>query len=112
MEEDVGKAPGDAAAPPGRLLQLPKELQLIIWEFALIEPDAVPFFTTETMERRDTKNSSDKKCLRWNTPSLLQVCHSCRVEGISIFYSNNLFVLRHEQALARTQARRPDLLSE
>lgn len=99
MQQVVGNAREDAEPRPDGLLQLPKELQLIIWEFTLIEPDTVPFFTRKTTEDTRLDDTSGTKGLRWNIPSLLQVCRSCRVEGTPIFYSNNLFVLRHERSL-------------
>lgn len=94
-----------------RLLQLPKELQLTIWEFVLLEPDPISFFETKAIteeieqgkvSRRPSDPGKALK-LKWYTPSLLQTCHACRVEGASILYSGNTFVLRHESTLSAYQ---------
>lgn len=79
---------------PSRLLQLPKELQLVIWEFSLAECEPVPFFIVESLQ--DATNSYDQsnKGLRWYIPPLLQTCHSCRIEGTPVFYTTNTFILR------------------
>lgn len=78
---------------PSRLLQLPKELQLVIWEFTLAESDAIPFFTTESSQDATDSNNRSSKRLRWYTPPLLQTCHFCRIEGTPVFYTINTFIL-------------------
>ena len=84
-----------------RLLQLPKELLLTIWEFTLAESNPIPFLETQQFDKNDLaiNNSRTASRWRWYTPPLLQVCQTCRVEGLPVFYSNNTFVLRHEPVL-------------
>jgi hypothetical protein len=81
-----------------RLLQLPKELLLTIWEFTLAESNSVPFFETHSSNKDEPAGNSNRTILRWRryTPPLLQACHICRVEGVPVFYANNTFILRHE----------------
>jgi hypothetical protein len=80
------------------LLQLPKELQLTIWEFALAEQDPIPFFTTKSHKTADQSENRNRgrKRLRWYIPPLLQTCHTCRIEGIPVFYTSNMFILQHK----------------
>lgn len=90
------------------LLQLPKELQLTIWEFVLVDLAPIPFFTTAIAEKVDNSivshpDSDHVKRLKWYTPPLLQACHSCRAEGTPIFYSNNTFILQHEPTFSAYQ---------
>lgn len=81
---------------PSLLLNLPKELQLTIWEYVLIEPEPIPFFEVQSIAVSDNPVQACplQHRLRWTVPALLQTCHSARVEGIRIFYSNNTFVLQ------------------
>ncbi|KAM0718591.1 hypothetical protein Q7P37_005661 [Cladosporium fusiforme] len=80
------------------LLLLPKELQLTIWEYVLIEPGPIPFFDVDcTSNPDDTIHRKDR--LRWTVPALLQTCRSSRIEGIPIYYSRNTFVIRHDSFL-------------
>ena len=98
MQEN-GRSPDDQAAysPSSRLLQLPKELQLSIWELALAEQDHIPFFTTEPSQDEIRRfGSRSKKRIRWYIPPLLQTCRTCRIEGAPVLYASNLFILRHE----------------
>jgi hypothetical protein len=86
-----------ANSPHSRLLQLPKELQLNIWEYALAEHDPIPFFTTKAPQITDnSRRRSGPETLRWYTPPLLQTCRTCRIEGLPAFYASNTFILQHE----------------
>lgn len=85
-----------ANSPRSRLLQLPKELQLNIWEYALAEQDPIPFFTTESPHIRGNSRRLGPKTLRWYIPPLLQTCQTCRIEGLPAFYASNIFILEHE----------------
>jgi hypothetical protein len=78
-----------------RLLQLPKELQLSIWEFALAEHDPIPFFATDETQIKDHPRSSINRRLKWYIPPLLQTCRTFRIEGLPVFYSSNIFILQH-----------------
>lgn len=85
--------------PQSSLLRLPKELQLTIWEFALIEDHPIPLFHRrpglDTKEQ--TRQPSDS--LQWNVPALLQTCQSIRAESTPIYYSNNTFILQDDLVL-------------
>jgi hypothetical protein len=83
-------------SPRSRLLQLPKELQLNIWEYALAERDPIPFFTTTSPHIAGNSRRSGPKTLRWYIPPLLQTCRTCRIEGLPAFYASNIFILQHE----------------
>jgi len=85
-----------ANSPRSRLLQLPKELQLNIWEYALAEQDPIPFFTTGSPQTTGNPRRSRSKTLRWYIPPLLQTCRTCRIEGLPVFYASNIFILEHE----------------
>ena len=85
-----------SSSPRSRLLQLPKELQSNIWEYALIEQDPIPFFTTGSPHTPGNSRRSCPKTLRWYIPPLLQTCRTCRIEGLPVFYASNLFILEHE----------------
>jgi hypothetical protein len=86
-----------ANSPHSRLLQLPKELQLNIWEYALAEHDPIPFFTPSSPQiPGNSRRRSGPKTLRWYIPPLLQTCRTCRIEGLPAFYASNLFILQHE----------------
>lgn len=85
-----------ANSPQSRLLQLPKELQLNIWEYALAEQDPIPFFTTGSPQTTGDPRRSRSKTLRWYIPPLLQTCRTCRIEGLPVFYASNIFILEHE----------------
>jgi hypothetical protein len=78
-----------------RLLQLPKELQLTIWEFALIESAPIPFFFARPSRTGRSSFSRPNRTLKWRVPPLLQTCHSIRIESIPIFYPSNMFILKH-----------------
>jgi len=87
----------EANSPRSRLLQLPKELQLNIWEFALAEHDPIPFFTTGSSQITGSNpRRSRPKTLRWYIPPLLQTCRTCRIEGLPAFYASNIFILQHQ----------------
>jgi hypothetical protein len=84
-----------------RLLQLPKELQLNIWEYALAEQDPIPFFTAGSSQitggnPRRSGSPKIRGTLRWYIPPLLQTCRTCRIEGLPVFYASNTFILQHE----------------
>ena len=85
-----------SSSPRSRLLQLPKELQLNIWEYALTEQDPIPFFTTGSPHTPGNPRRSRPKTLRWYIPPLLQACRTCRIEGLPVFYASNIFILEHE----------------
>lgn len=77
-----------------RLLQLPKELQLVIWEYSLAEYDPIAFFTAGSSQFTTRSDDQNSKRFKWYIPPLLQTCHSCRIEGIPVFYTINTFVLQ------------------
>ena len=92
------RRPEANSSPRSRLLQLPKELQLNIWEYALAEHDQIPFFTMGSSQTTGSNSSrrSHPKALRWYIPPLLQTCRTCRLEGLPAFYASNIFILEHE----------------
>jgi len=96
---EVVPSAGSNIVQRSRLLQLPKELLLTIWEFTLAENNPIPFLETHSFDKRDPANNHTPPRWRWYTPPLLQVCQTCRVEGLPVFYGNNIFVLRHEPIL-------------
>jgi len=97
----VGAGPegGSNIVQRSQLLQLPKELLLTIWEFALAESNPVPFFETHSSSSENEPAGGSNRTRsrwRWHIPPLLQACQTCRVEGLPVFYANNTFILRHE----------------
>lgn len=98
MQETGRSQDEDATYSPNRLLQLPKELQLNIWEYALAEQDPIPFFTTKSYKAEDQSENRNRpnKRLRWYIPPLLQTCRTCRIEGLPAFYTSNIFILQHK----------------
>lgn len=93
---DSPRAGRTTYSPSSRLLQLPAELQLNIWEYVLVEHDPIPFFTIQTSKIEDQSEIQRRKRLRWYIPPLLQTCHTCRIEGLPVFYASNIFILQHE----------------
>jgi hypothetical protein len=91
-----GRSDEEPYVPRSRLLQLPKELQLSIWEFALAEHDPIPFFTAGSSQIIDHSRSLNNIRLKWYIPPLLQTCRTCRIEGLPVFYGSNIFILQHE----------------
>jgi hypothetical protein len=91
-----GRSDEEPYIPRSRLLQLPKELQLSIWEFALAEHDPIPFFTAGSSQIIDHSRSLNNIRLKWYIPPLLQTCRTCRIEGLPVFYESNIFILQHE----------------
>lgn len=80
-----------------RLLELPKELQLTIWGYALAEQHPIPFFQTKKPSHTTEQSESrHKTSLRWYIPPLLQTCHACRSEALPVLYASNMFILQHE----------------
>lgn len=97
MQGDRRSQDEQANSPHSRLLQLPKELQSNIWEYALAEHDPIAFFTTSSPQKTgNSRRRSGPKTLRWYIPPLLQTCRTCRIEGLPAFYASNTFILQHE----------------
>ena len=97
MQEAKRPQAQEANSPRCRLLQLPKELQLNIWEFVLAEHDPIPFFATKPSQiTGGNSRRSGQQSLRWSIPPLLQTCRTCRIEGLPVYYASNIFILQHE----------------
>lgn len=84
---------------PSRLLSLPPELQLLIWEFSVIEPEPLHLncpcdssyggWTEEYYEDQSRWEAGEKEP-PWQ-PSLTRVCRSIRADTLPMFYKHNLF---------------------
>lgn len=84
---------------PSRLLSLPPELQLLIWEFSVIEPEPLHLncpcdssfggWTEEYYEDQARWEAGEKEP-PWQ-PSLTRVCRSIRADALPMFYKHNHF---------------------
>lgn len=84
---------------PSRLLSLPPELQLLIWEFSVIESEPLHLncpcdssfggWTEEYYEDQARWEAGEKEP-PWQ-PSLTRVCRSIRADALPMFYKHNRF---------------------
>ncbi|KAK4495691.1 hypothetical protein PRZ48_012959 [Zasmidium cellare] len=93
--QDQGTKPNQ----PSRLLSLPPELQLLIWEFTVISPTPLHLncpcdssyggWTDEYYNDQSLWETGEREP-PWQ-PALTRVCRSIRADALPIFYKHNLF---------------------
>lgn len=71
-----------------RLLSLPAELRLKIWEYALISPGLINLIPKDSPPTINAKTCQ----LQVQQPSLLRTCRQVRGEALAIFYERNDFM--------------------
>lgn len=92
-----------------RLLTLPAELRLAIYEFALVQADPIPLVINHAFleGKRDPESQSTPKPTNRANLALLQVSKQVREEALPVYFGQNSFTVPAVMGTAGMRALRP-----